>query len=162
YRNGGVGIGIVGTVSGSPSARVYSNTVADNTDHGITIGTTAQPSTHALIRNNIVQNNDSFVPQENIKVISQPRSDMGYDEDFDLIFPPTFFRTDPPQTNIVVSDAQFVNEGGSDYHLRLTSPAINAGDSLNLPDPVVTQLRTRTTTGSSSDTGRLDLGYHFV
>jgi parallel beta-helix repeat protein len=159
YKNGGAGVGIVGTVAGSPNARVYSNTIADNTDHGITVGTTSASSPNALIRNNIVQHNDNFVPQENIKVITNPRSDVGYDEDFDLVFPPSFFPAG--QTHEVVSDAQFVGESVDEFHLLITSPAINAGDALNLPDDQLRNFRARTTTGSGADNGVLDLGFHF-
>ena len=38
YGNGGMGIGIVGNISGSPDAQVYSNTIFGNGARGITIG----------------------------------------------------------------------------------------------------------------------------
>ena len=93
-----------------------------NGDRGITVGSTKAPSDHALIRNNILQDNGSrnTPPLENIKVFAD--SEPGYDEDFDVIFPPSYLPIRLAGTHDVFDDATFVFASGADYHLRATQP----------------------------------------
>jgi parallel beta-helix repeat protein len=163
YNNSGHGIAMVGTPGfpngqGSLNGHVISNTIYHNAGHGIQFGNSTVASPHGFVRNNIVENSGA----ENIKVFTIPRSDLNYSEDFDLVFPPTFFPTNPPiqHPDDITVDARFVSTSREDFHLKADSPAINAGDVL---DPALTaQLTARTTTGETADNdGQLDLGYHF-
>jgi len=160
YGNGAQGLALVGTISGAPTARVFNNTLVANGDRGITVGSTKAPSDHGLIRNNIIQDNGSRTtpPLENIKVFVN--SEPGYDEDFDVILPPSYLPISLAGTHDVFDDATFVFASGADYHLRPGSPAIDAGTSL--PPELEAVLRSRTTTGDGVDTGLLDVGFHFL
>jgi parallel beta-helix repeat protein len=159
YSNSGHGIALVGSVSGSPNGQVISNTIYNNAGHGIQFGSTTDASPGGFVRNNIVENSG----EENIKVFTSPRSDLNHSEDFDLVFPPSYFPTNPPlpHPHDINVDAQFVSTSREDFHLKAGSPAINAGDVL---DPTLTaELTVRTTTGAAADNdGQLDLGYHFA
>lgn len=160
-NSGGQGIALVGQISGAPDARIFNNTIVGNNDRGITIGTTTAASPRALLRNNLVQDNGlrTNPPLQNIKVFTNPSSDAGFNADFNLVFPPSYLPTTIAGRHDVGTDAAFVFEGGSDYHLRQNSPAIDAGDAL--PPALETLLMTRTTTGANADSGTLDLGFHF-
>ena len=155
YNNGGTGITIAGQISGSPDARVLSNTIATNNVRGIVVGNTSAASPGALVHNNIVQGNTG---DANIKVFSSPRSDLGYDGNFNLVFRATYIPNSIQGGNDVNGDAQFT----SDFHLQPTSPAINNGGPLNLPNSQTTLLRARTTTGTNLDSGAFDMGFHFL
>ncbi len=66
------------------------------------------------------------------------------------------------QTMVVAATPGFANEGGQDYHLTSSSPAVNAGTGLNaavLPANDVTRqyVKHQTSEARSSD-GRLDIG----
>ena len=164
YGNGGTGIGVVGQISGAPHATVVNNTIAGNGGRGITVGNTQAASPGAFVRNNIVQGN---LGDANIKVFTPPpagvpRSDVGYSEDFDLVFPPFFLPPTLAGLHDIGADALFVNSGAGDFHLRLTSPAIDAGDPLSSLPALAGLLRLRTTTGAAADSGPLDLGFHYA
>jgi len=164
YNNGGEGIGLVGTVSGSPDARVYSNTIYNSTDHGITIGTTTAASPNASVRNNIVEGNDSMAPSENIKVILSPRSDVGYDGDYNLVYPATYNPAGLRGAHDLAADAMFVNPPAGDFHLQSASKAVDRGGPLNVVDSEISILHSRTTVGGKKnlDSGQLDLGFHYL
>jgi parallel beta-helix repeat protein len=155
YGNGGVGVGIVGQISGSPSARVLSNTLANNGNRGLVVGNTKAASAGALVQNNIVQNNSG---DANIKVLTSPRSDLNYSGDYNLVSPATYLPKTISGTHDLNTDALFT----ADYHLQRSSPAIDAGAPLTVPTAQITILRTRTTDGINLDTGDLDLGFHFL
>ena len=165
YNNGGVGIGIVGNRTGSPDVQVYSNTIVGNGNRGITIGSSNAASPNAVVHNNIVQNNGTGAnpPLENIKVFTSPRSDLGYDGDFNLLFPASYLPASIRGAHDVAADAQFVNSGADDFHLLPGSPAIDRGGALaGLPSSQEQNLRQRTTTGTNLDTRQLDMGFHFL
>src|SRR5262249_25124506 len=151
--NGGQGVGIVGQGSGSPGARIFSNTIVGNGDRGITLGTSEAASPGGLVRNNIVQDNGGRTapPLQNIKVFTTPRSDVGYDEDFNLVSPPTYLPISLAGAHDVGQDAAFAFPSGGDFHLRPDSPAIDAGAAL--PQTLERILFSRTTTGAGADTG---------
>ena len=155
YGNGGTGITIAGQISGSADARVLSNTIVNNGVRGIVVGNTSAASPRALVHNNIVQGNTG---DANIKVFTNPRSDLGYDGNYNLVFRATYLPGSIQGGNDFNGDAQFTG----DFHLQPTSPAINNGGPLNLPNSQTTLLRARTTTGTNLDTGTFDLGFHFV
>ncbi len=162
YGNGGQGVGLVGQVTGSPAARVVSNTIYGNGGRALTVGSTRAASQGALLRNNIIQNNGlaSTPPSQNIKVFTDPRSDLGYDADFNLVFPPSYLPATLVGAHDLAADAAFDFASGGDFHLRPESPAIDAGDPL--PQTLEHTLFSRTTTGTGLDTGALDLGYHYL
>jgi parallel beta-helix repeat protein len=160
--NGGTGIGIVGQISGSPDAQVLSNTIAGNgaaapAARGIIVGNSNAASPRAVVHNNIVQGNSG---DAQIRVLTTPRSDLGYDGDYNLVFPAKYLPTSIRGSHDFNGDAQFTG----DFHLRSTSPAIDRGGPLNLPDSlVIPSLRAnRTTTGTNLDSGVLDMGFHFL
>ncbi len=153
--NGGVGIGIVGQISGSPDAQVLSNTMVGNGVRGLIVGNTSAASPRAVVHNNIVQGN---LGDANIKVITNPRSDLNYDGNYNLVDPPTYLPNSIRGTNDITGDALFTG----DFHLQPTSPAINQGGPLNLPNSQTNILRSRTTTGTNLDTGAFDMGFHFL
>lgn len=165
YSNGGSGVGLVGPTSGSPNGHVINNTIFANQFRGLNVGTSTRASTGAFVRNNIIQNDGTDF---SIKVFtpppaSVPRSDVGYDADFNLVFPATYLPSNVEGRHDIARDAQFVNAANGDFHLRSTSPAIDAGFSLtNTYQPLQNALRGRTTTGGTDcDKSALDLGYHY-
>ena len=166
YRNGLSGIVIGGTARGSAGTVIFSNTIVNNNprnlqpERGITVGTTQKASAQSLVYNNIIQNNGGDV---SIKVITNPRSDAGYDANFNLVLPATYLPTSIAGADDLGVDAGFVDQLHDDYHLQGSSPAINHATELpRLKNPAfVEQLRQQTTTGRQKDTGFLDLGYHF-
>lgn len=175
YNNSGHGIAMVGTPGfpngqGSLKGHVISNTIYNNAGHGIQFGNSTVASQNGFVRNNIVESNGNGA--ENIKVFTNPRSDLNYSEDFDLVFPPTFFPTNPPiqhPHDITTIGAQFINTNQEDFHLKAAAnnPAIDAGDVLDPTlDPLLKGLaailEARTTTGQGLDDGQLDLGYHYL
>lgn len=159
YRNGGTGIIVAGQISGSPDASVINNTVAFNVERGITVGTTAAASPRATLRNNIIADNGDPSTLQ-LRVITEPRSDLGFDGDFDLVFPANYAPPSIAGAHDVAADPDFVGSEADDYHLSAASPAINAGDDA-IGGDLAAVLRPRTTTGDGPDEGELDLGYHF-
>lgn len=166
YRNGGVGVGIVGKQSGSPNARVYSNTVVGNADHGIILGTTSAPSPNASVHNNIIQDNDHNAPQESIKAITNPRSDVFPAPDipdYNLVSPATYSPANLQGAHDLHTPAVFVDLTGGDFHVPVGSPVVNAGGVLNVDDSLIRGLRSRTVVaGGAGDTGQLDIGFHYL
>jgi parallel beta-helix repeat protein len=160
HDNGGSGIAIVGQQSGSPDARLFSNTIVGNGNRGLTVGNTQRASPRAVLRNNIIQDNGG---DANIKVFTSPRSDLGYDEDYNLVFPATFIPANLPRgPNDVSRNAAFVNPGAGDFRLQQSSSAIDRGAELSISADQLQNLRSRTTTGFQVDGGPLDLGFHFI
>src|SRR5262249_30201607 len=146
----------------SNSARVYSNTIVGNTDHGITIGTTDAASPSASVHNNIIQDNDPRLPQENIKAITSPRSDQGYDGDFNVVSPGTYDPTTLQGDHDLNTAGTFVSRSGGDFHVLQGSEVVDAGGALIVDDALIRLLRSRTViAGGSGDTGVLDIGFHY-
>jgi len=159
HANGARGIAIVGQGSGSPDAEVIHNTVARNGERGLTVGTTAAASPRAYVRNNILfENGAPNLPH--LRVITNPRSDLGYDADFNLVHPPNYDPASSRGAADLEVSPEFVDADAGDFRLTLSSPAINAGDD-SIPQSLRAPLRNRTTTGLGPDGGALDLGYHF-
>jgi hypothetical protein len=125
-----------------------------NGARGLVVGNTNAASPNALVHNNIIQGNTG---DANIKVFTTPRSDLGYDGNYNLVFPATYLPNSISGGNDFNGDAGFT----ADFHLQTGSPAINKGGPLNLPNSQTTILRTRTTTGTALDTGVFDMGFHF-
>jgi parallel beta-helix repeat protein len=164
YGNGGAGVVIAGATSGSPNAGVVNNTIVRNQVRGLTVGTSTRASPGAFVHNNIIQDNGQDV---SMKVFgpppsSVPNSTVGYQADFNLVLPSTYLPSSIKGRHDVALDAQFANADAGDFHLRSTSPAINAGDSLNGMPDLRAILRTLTTSGGTDcDKSALDLGYHY-
>jgi parallel beta-helix repeat protein len=165
YRNGRSGVAITGPLRGSPDARVYSNTIYGNAtrqgsaDRGLTVGNTSVASPRADVRSNIIQNNAG---DASIKVFENPRSDLGYRGDYNLVLPATYLPAFIRGANDLGVDARFVNPATNNFHLMLNSPAIDRGV---LPEDFqqgIQMLRQRTTTGVSLDSEPLDMGFHFL
>ena len=110
YNNSNNGIWITHYLQGGPMAniRIINNTVYNNADRGIAI--TNPESTHVVVRNNIVLNNQ----QRQLYV-------------------------DPEVANVIVDhnqlegDASFINPLGGDFRLQANSIAIDAGSDQNAP-----------------------------
>lgn len=166
YGNAGTGVALVGPTAGSPDGHVINNTIFANQFRGLTVGTSTTSSQRAFVRNNIIQNSGTDF---SIKVFAPPpatvpRSDVGYDADFNLVFPATYQPTNVEGRHDIARDAQFVNAATGNFHLRTTSPAIDAGFSLSgMQQELQNFLRGRTTTGGNDcDKSALDLGYHYL
>jgi len=95
------------------------------------------------------------------KVFTNPRSDLGYDGDFNLVLPSLYLPPGIQGAHDLAANAQFVSPGTGNLQLRASSPAINHGGALNLPAATLNLLHTRTTTGVDVDGGPLDLGFHY-
>lgn len=160
--NGGTGVRIGGTSSGSPRAEILHNTIFGNVGRGIEIGNSNRASPGALVLNNIVQQNAlAGTVTENIKVETSPPSQSGYRGDFNLVFPAIYNPASIRGAHDIARDALFADSITNDFRLRPASPAIDAGDPLDDRVDLRRILRERTTTGASRDVGNLDLGYHF-
>lgn len=160
YFNGQRGVAIVGQLSGSPDASVVHNTIALNGERGITIGTTSAASPRAYLRNNIVFEN-GHAGALNLRVLTDPRSEVGYDGDYNLVFPANYDPGSIRGPNDLNTAPSFVDLVSADFHVELSSAAINAGDD-SIPQSLRNSLRARTVTGRGPDGGPLDLGYHFL
>ena len=159
YGNAGSGVNIAGQSSGSPNAHIINNTIFGNQFRGVSVGNTKHASPAAYLRNNIIQNSGTDF---SIKVITDPRSDLNYNGDFNLVRPATYSPSAIMGNHDVSADALFVNSGAGDFHLQANSPAMNAGDSLIDMIDLQTRLRGRTTIGGNAcDKSALDLGYHY-
>jgi len=161
YDNRGTGVAIVGTIKGSPDARILSNTIVNNGNRAITIGNSRRASAGAEVKNNILQNNGG---DANIKVFTDPPSDTRYDGNYNLVFPASYIPSSIDGARDVNANALFVGGDGASvdaYCLQTTSPAINKGTALNLPDPQGNILRARSTNCRTLDSGILDIGFHF-
>ncbi|HUI26821.1 MAG TPA: right-handed parallel beta-helix repeat-containing protein, partial [Candidatus Kryptonia bacterium] len=165
YGNAGTGLNITGSISGSPDARLLDNTVAFNQVRGITIGQSHVASPRAVLRNNILYQNAG---DASIKVFAPPpstvpRSDVGYDEDFDLILPFSFIPTSlQPGSHDLSSEPGFLAPSLGDFHVAADSPTLGAGTTAGLSDSQVALLRSRTTTGDGTDGSANDLGFHYL
>lgn len=174
----GTGIAIVGTISGSPNAQIYNNTIFGSKNHGLTIGTTAASSPGATVFNNIVQDNDASSAPIGLKVVTNHPSASndslkGFHGNCNLVFPATYDPTSLKNSHDLNTDALFVNPP-TDFHLQSTSPVSPAIDAsvaqdcpLLLPNSEALILKQRTTTGTNAhagppDGGSLDLGFHFL
>jgi len=62
--------------------------------------------------------------------------------------------------NCVFADPQFVDAAGGDYHLKDTSPCIDAGDNSLVPSSVVKDLdgNQRIVDGNNNGTPAVDIG----
>ena len=165
YGNTGTGISIAGQSAGSADAHVINNTVVANHFRGINVGTTSAASPSAFLRNNIVQDSagDFSIRVFTPPPASVPRSDVGYNADFNIVRPATYLPTNIAGHHDLPQDARFVDPSHGNYRLQSTSPAIDAGDSLNTMIALQLKLRCRTTTGGSNcDLSALDLGFHYA
>jgi parallel beta-helix repeat protein len=181
YNSGADGIGIGGNgvppaPSGSSNATIVNNTIFGSQSYGILIGTTNVASPGAFVRNNLLQTNAlSSSIDANIKVTSTAtaRSEVNYQGDFNLVYAPdTYFGPQGIQgANDINADALLVNPKSiNGLYLQGKSPAIDHGGSLNnlmtvgangRPILLSNFLAGRTTTGSTADTGTIDMGYHY-
>src|SRR5262249_18443883 len=157
YRNGGFGIGIVGSGRGSPNARVYTNTIVGSTSFGVIIGTTATASPNASVDNNIIQDNDVGSPSVNIKVITRPQSDVGYDGNHNVVSPATYAPPRIAGPHDLTSPVDFVDAPAGDFHVLEGSDVINQGGTLIVDDTLIQRLRSRTVVvNGTGDSGVLD------
>lgn len=162
--NGRTGVILGGQSFGAPDAVVVSNTIARNaagrtSERGLTVGTTQSSSAGAFVRNNIIVDNGPGEGQQ-VRVIEDPRNELGFDGDFNLVRPPTYAPSGARGPNDIDDPPEFVDAGAGDYRLSPSSPALGAGDP-ELPAPLRAHLRVRTTTGGLRDVDGLDLGVHF-
>lgn len=153
---------------GARRTRIIHNTIANNGNRGIDIGGANQQgvgSTHAWLRNNILQNNRN----PNLFVATEPTSALpGFDADYNLVFQaglPNQQTTYVPPAIAGAHDvnlaARFANPGRGDYRLDpARSPAIDAGTDIDadLRDELLARSTTR---DGLPDIPPLDLGYHF-
>jgi parallel beta-helix repeat protein len=160
YANASQGIQIAGDTVGSPNAQVLNNTVYANGNRGLLIGgsNAKPPSAGAVVLRNIFQQNGTAGLQ--INQLSLP----GYTGDYNLNFDPYGALT-PIGLHDVLSDALFVRPADDDFHLSqysagqpVISPAVDAG-GIDAAAAGLAGMTTRTDGGT--DTGAVDLGYHY-
>jgi parallel beta-helix repeat protein len=174
YANGSSGILITARTggSGSPMAQVLNNTVFANSNRGVLIGgSDAQPpSPGATVLRNVVQGNGTAGIQVN--QLSLP----GYTGDYNLTLDPYGAQT-PIGAHDVLDDPLLVLPAGKDgilggagaadddFHLSqrgagqsATSPAVDAG-GVDVPGAALQGTTTRT--DRVTDSGTVDLGYHY-
>jgi parallel beta-helix repeat protein len=146
-------------LNGADDVAILSNTIANNDARGISFGGSAGLS----VRNNILQDNSN----RNIEA-DDTGSASTYEGDFNLIFS-TRRNTEPADTvspstligeNVVGENALFVDADRGDFHLTESSPAIDAGGSI---DGLLLQslFGLSTTPDGAADRPPIDLGYHF-
>ena len=171
YANGGSGIQLVGDASGSPNAQVLNNTIFGNAQRGLVIGgsNAKPPSSGAMVLRNIIQGNGGVGLQVND--LSLP----GYVGDYNLNADSYFIRT-PIGLHDIIADPLLVRPAGADgilggagaadddFHLSqrlagqsVASPAVDAGGI----DVTAAGIQGTTRTDGVSDTGVVDLGYHY-
>jgi parallel beta-helix repeat protein len=163
-NNGRSGILLAGQIAGSPEARVVNNTIARNglgriSERGITVGTPQAASPRSFQRNNIVFENG---PEEGaqLRVLVDPRSDLGFDGDYQILSPPTYEPDGARGPHDRGVSPDFVDAEVGDYHLSPESPALDTGDP-GLASEFRNHLRTRSATGEEVDADGRDLGFHF-
>jgi parallel beta-helix repeat protein len=171
YNNQGDGFVIAGQGSGSANANLINNTVVSNTARGLQVGNSTTASPQAFLRNNIFEDNgaDATIKVFTPPPASVPRSDLGYDADFNLVRPATYQPTNIKGNHDIAANPLFTDAAcpasvlaaACAYHLQSSSPAIDQGDSLNSMSNLREQLRNLTTTGTTCDQGALDLGFHY-
>jgi hypothetical protein len=107
----------VGMSMGTDQAKVWFNTIVQNTAAGIIIGS----ATNVDMRDNIIANNGSFGATAFAASFAA--------QDYNLFFGNgnTNCSACTPGVHSVLLDPQFTNAAGGDYTLKGTSPAINAG-----------------------------------
>lgn len=157
--NGQTGLVIAGQGAGSPDAVVLNNTIALNGQRGLTVGTSAAASPRAYLRNNIFFQNGP-PGALSIRVITSPRSELGYDADYNLVLPASYDPATLRGARDLAANPAFVDVTVGNFRLTPGSPAVDAGDD-SIPVAYRGPLRTRTTTGRGPDGGPLDLGYHY-
>lgn len=130
YNNPGDGINI-GWYSKAPieNIKIVSNTVYNNgggigwTTGGIQLNYAGM--TNILVQNNIVSQNNGFQIRTTVPAQTIITNNLTYG-----------FRNYSSETrgqNYVDADPKFVNPSSSDFHLQISSPAINKGTSTNTP-----------------------------
>ncbi len=169
HHNGRRGILVGGSArGGSQRARVIHNTIADNADSGIVIGTADVASRDAFLQNNAIQNNGLAIGQFNIRVSTGPPSSLdGYRAVYNLVFPlANGYRGAPASPTDVHADALFLDGSRGDYRLaqpplqESTSPAVDAGDP-SLDAGVAALVGGRSTRSDGArDVLPPDIGYH--
>ncbi len=152
YNNHASGISLYHEdgAAGSTGNVVVNNTVIEASDARWALNIKSE-STNNTARNNILLNNHSSHGAIDIS----PDSLSGFSSDYNAVL--SRFTTDDSDTILnlaqwraatgndlhsLVADAAalFVNPNGNDYHLKSTSPAINAGNSAGAPPADLTGL----------------------
>lgn len=170
YANGGHGILVGGTVSGSANALIRNNTVYRNGNRGIEIGSGIVASLGATLRNNITAENAVAGIQVTAASLAT------YDGDYNLVADLYGFLTLPGLHDIADDplfvapaglDAMLGGDGYADDDFRLAqgrggqhvqSPAVDAGEESALD----AELAQRTTAeNGAADVGFVDLGFHY-
>lgn len=163
YANGDDGISVgVGAEHPAGQAVVANNTIYANAGWGLTIGTNGVPSTEAVLRNNIID--------ENLRggVAAASGSADGLALDYNL-------RNDPNYESLPVSDSDFEGdprfvapagldgvlggEGFEDDNLRL-EPGTPARDAGSAPAAEL-GITGSAIEGVEQDTGVVDVGFHY-
>jgi hypothetical protein len=158
------GVEISGSVTG---VTLINNTIAitGGTGVSLTLNAGAAPS-GTILKNNIIQESHKV----SILVDQGPPTALqGYDSSFNLVFQPNFGTNQDRDylpirargANDINEDAQFVRSSGGDFHLKPTSPAIDAGDD-NIDSTLLNTLFMRSTTSDGKpDKSPVDIGYHY-
>ena len=148
------GITIGGSATGSPNAQVLNNTIYGNANRGLLIGgSNDMPASQGpqVFRNIIAGNgNNGFQVNE----LSLPGSASDYNLNLDKYFPLMLIGA-----HDVLIDPQLVDPETGDFHLRPSSPAVDAG---GMSVAAAGLQGTTTRSDELPDTGVVDLGYHYT
>jgi parallel beta-helix repeat protein len=153
YRNRSFGIVITGDTSGSPNARVFNNTIYGNADRGLLVGgsNAKPPSAGAWVLRNLFQGNGNTGLQVN--QLSLPDYVGDYNLNVDRYGALTLVGA-----HDILVDPRLVDPEHDDFHLRPSSPAIDAG---GVEVTAAGLQGTTTRADKAPDTGPVDLGYHY-
>jgi len=141
---------------------VYNNTFYGNGRSGITIGSSLQPASNIILRNNIFRANSSAG-------ITVDAASIGIDSNYNLIndgLRGLLAGSRDIVGNRAEHNPLFLNPDAGDFHMARglatsVSPAVDTGDPLT-PLDFLSELRVRTTLESRiRDTGTVDMGYHY-
>jgi hypothetical protein len=175
HDNSGIGIAVLGNISGSQRTRIINNTVARN-NRGLSIGTSQTASADTFILNNIIfANEDRGGTNRNIVVSQGPPSSLdGYEAQLNLVFPRvgSYSPGNLPHPTDINDDPLFVDPDEDNFRISQTSsgqadnsPALDAGSIDGVPGSPVdfNSLFLRTTASDAqTDTFPLDLGFHDI
>jgi hypothetical protein len=158
------GVEIIGAATG---VSVINNTIATSKATGISLANSnGVAPTGAMLANNIVQDSHKV----SIHVDQGPPTGLtNYVSSFNLVFQPNFgtnqerdylpIRARGP--NDINDDAQFVKSSQGDFHLKTTSPAIDAGTNDIEASLLSILLQRSTTSDGRPDQEPVDVGYHY-
>jgi len=148
---------------GSQGTRIISNTILTDNIPDLSIGS---ESSSVTVRNNIIDSD-----RANVLISVDDTARATYDADYNLVFAHALRPDDqesayrPQQIrgeHDINEDALLLDENGGQYQLQPESPAVDAGNGVNVETALLIQLGERSTAEDGSRDGPpVDLGFHY-